>query len=156
MFNIKTLSDFSSERNPAKLIEIPGDSYAVEHRGRYGVTTSDTWNLDSYLARVLANAIRMFAATTHGLEDQNELELIACYFEFYSTEIHDVLHAAIDWSQDKKDTDDLLEWINAEDRSAWPGMNEFSEKSETVEYWQHQYGQEAMNWVARHWMELWD
>lgn len=36
------------------------------HRARYGWAPRDTWNLDHYLARVMAGSLRHLAETTHG------------------------------------------------------------------------------------------
>lgn len=120
----------------------------------YGINEADTWSLDSHLAAVMANGLRMLVAYGHCVRDEAEYERIASKLEFYATD-DSALHAAIDWSNDAED-DDLLSWLNADDRSAWPGMNEYAEKSAQIEYWQRQYMSEALAWLTANWGELWD
>lgn len=120
----------------------------------YGINETDVWNLDGHLAAVMANGLRMLVAYGHCVRDEAEYERIASKLEFYATN-DSALFEAIDWSNDAED-DSFLGWVNANDRSAWPGMNEYSAKSAQIEYWQRQYMFEALEWLAKYWGELWD
>lgn len=144
--------DLSKKRSrPSRLIYL--DNVARP----YGINEQDIWNMDGHMAAVFANGLRMLAAYGHAVIDKDEYELIASKFEFYAMDHGSVLHENIDWSNDPdQDTEDLLDWVNANDRSRWPGMNEYAEKSDAIDIMKQVYIQEALEWIAKHWRELWD
>lgn len=150
MNDIKAVNMDSNRLMPNRLI------YLGNQPRPYGINERDTWNMDGHLAAVMANGLRMLIAYGHCVRDQQEYERIASKLEFYAAD-DSALFDAIDWSNDPEETiDDLLDWVNAENRSAWPSMNEYAVKAAQIEYWQRQYMSEALIWLAAHWGELWD
>lgn len=143
--------DLNSERKKPRLI------YLGNVPRPYGINESDTWGMDHYMAAVLANGLRMLVAYGNAVRDVDEYERIASLLEFYSEDYGKALSENIDWSNDPDDTfDDLIEWLNAEDRSKWPGMNEYCEKSSIIDEIKEVYIREALDWLRDHWGELWD
>jgi hypothetical protein len=149
----KAVVSFDKPNREAKLIKIPGGD---KQRKQYGVNVSDTFNLDSYLAVVIANGLRLLAANSHCKQDLEGLEAAAMKLEFYASDPADVIHDNIDWSQDPDDDDDFLAWVNAEDQTAWPAMNEYRDKVQTAEEVQDRFAREALEWVATNFGTLWD
>jgi hypothetical protein len=118
----------------------------------YGIAETDTWNMNSHLAAVMSNGLRMLIAYGVGVRDEKEYERIAQKLEFYATDTS-VLHSYIDWSQDPDRDIGDDNWLDTSDQ---PGFKEYCEKSEQIEYWQRHYMSEALDWLKVHWGELWD
>lgn len=157
MDNIRPIERMEVSHQPSKLIKLydfDKDKKVAKARAKYGVHKYDTYNLSTYLPKVIANALRILISESHGGLDLEAAELCAAKLEFYATEASDVVFDNIDWSKDSED--DILEYINSTDRSRWPGQEEYSIKTDQIEYWQDQYLQEALDWLAKHWGHLWD
>jgi hypothetical protein len=135
--------------------KVPKLMYLGSEPRPYGINERDMFNMDGHLAAVLANGLRMLIAYGHHVIDEEEYERIASKLEFYADDYNSALHSAIDWSSDKPERD-MLEWVNSDDRSPWPGMNEYSQKSAQIDYWRYEYMREAMDWLKEYWGELWD
>lgn len=141
-----------------------------EQRKLYGVSITDTWSLDSYLARFFANGLKMMAASAHaypGVEPydgeggfekwQRDLFLVANKLEFYATDTTEAISENIDWSEDE--SDDLLESLNQSEEEyirRWPAQHEYNIKTDIVDEVQRQYRKEAFAWLDKWWEALWD
>lgn len=163
---------YQRSQQGVKMIEIPKPSRpgATAQRLRYGVSSADTWCLSNYLAKIISNGLRLLITELHGwpgpnlipgvetFEDwQAKLEEIAMKLEFYSTDTDTVIFDHIDWSKDEAiDGKDLLDWLHAEDKSPWPGQNEYCEKTDIVEEVQYRFRREAFEWLTEYWDALWD
>jgi hypothetical protein len=153
VMNIHAIDFNISRRVPERLV------YLGNHARPYGVNEPDTWAMDHYFAAAIANGLRMLVAYGNAVRDVEEYERIASYLEFYASCPSDALFEHIDFSQDKdedNDEADLLEWVNADDRSAWPGMNEYCDKSAQIDEIRFEYQRRAFEWLTQHWGELWD
>lgn len=145
--------NWEERRKPTNLI------YLGNVARPYGVNEQDTWAMDAYFALAMANGLRMLVAYGHCTRDEDEYERIASYLEFYGNCPADALFEYIDFSHDKdenEEAEDLLEWVNASDRSAWPGMNEYADKAHLIDEIRFEYMRRAMTWLTEHWGELWD
>lgn len=139
------------EREPAKLIAL--DEAGKEVARPFGVTIADTYNLDTYLAIVIANSLRLLAATTNTARDLSELELIAGKLEFYGNEPESAVRDNIDFSKDVgRDLEDP-NWLSFHGA---PGFEEYCHKSQIVDKIQQVYIREALDWLKDNWSSLWD
>jgi hypothetical protein len=134
------------ERHVPKLIHL-GD----EPRP-YGVTEQDTWNLDHYLANVMANGLRMLMSSSTHCWPQ-EMETIASKLEFYASNPAETCLEYIDFSKDEHRDFDDEKWL---DFDGQPGFQEYCEKSRIIDEMRIVYLNEALDWLKDNWSGLWD
>jgi hypothetical protein len=134
------------ERKPAKLI------YLGNYPRPYGVNEQDTWALDSHLANVMANGLRMLMSYGRHCWPE-EMEMIAAKLEFYAAESAEVCLDYIDFSNDEERDLEDPKWL---DFDGQPGFKEYCEKSRIIDEMRMVYMREALDWLKEHWGSLWD
>jgi hypothetical protein len=147
MSDIKPMKTEWRRKLPHRLI------YLGNHSRPYGVAERDTFNFDSYLAKVIANGLRMLVAYGHTEIDEEEYERIASKLEFYAMDTDSVIHEHLDWDNDRPGMIGEKDWLSTQGR---PAFAEYCDKSAQVNDWKNVYIDEALVWLRNHWGELWD
>ena len=147
MTDIKKINMSWQRKRPERLI------YLGSRPRPYGVNEGDTYNLDSHLAAVMANSLRMLIAYGHTEIDEEEYEHIARKLELYATDTDSVIQKYLDWDGDKESVVGEEGWLSTSGR---PAFVEYCAKSVQVDYWKRVYMLEALDWLKDHWGELWD
>lgn len=147
MTDIKEINLQWERKEPNRLI------YLGSQPRPYGINEGDMFNMDTHLAAVMANGLRMLIAYGHTYIDENQYELIASKLELYATETDSTISQHLDWDNDRNYEIGEGDWLSTSGR---PAFTEYCEKTAQVEYWKRKYMDEALAWLKDHWGELWD
>jgi hypothetical protein len=137
-------------------------------RGDYGVSRSDAWGLDDYLAQVIINGLIILREDSHGwpaCEEYPEPEdwdaaLIDIIMRLKQastrSEQHEKIYDEILWKPEDAapaGLEDFEDWIN---RPPTPEWKEYCSRCRDVDDLANENIKYVMGWLSKWWFALWD
>lgn len=139
-----------------------------KERAMYGVSRSDVWGLDDYLAQVIINGLQILREDSHGWPSGEEypnpedwdaaLVDVIMRLKQASTrfEQHAKIYDEILWKPEDAPpagVEGLEEWLN---RPSSPEQKEYSRRCKEVDDLAQENIEYVMAWLSKWWFALWD
>lgn len=137
-------------------------------RAEYGVSRSDAWGLDDYLAEVIINGLQILREDGHGWPSGEEypnpedwdvalLDIIMRLRQASTRwEEHHKIYDEIPWTKEDLPPEDVElfeDWIN---RPSTPEQLEYSRRCREVDDLAQENIEYVMAWLSKWWFALWD
>lgn len=139
-----------------------------KERAMHGVSRSDVWGFDDYLATVIINGLQILREDSHGWPDGEEfptpedwdlaLADIIMRLKQASTrwEQHNKIHDEILWTPEDEmpaGLEELNDWFNREPTPEW---EEYRRRCNEVDDLAQENIEYVMAWLSKWWFALWD